>query len=346
MQTFNELLAGFVEHLKVKNYSAGTVEAYQMQVRLFLSWLQTQGISDIRSVGKAALQGYHLSLLNCRTKDGTALSLRTIENKLHPVKGLFTWLEQSNRILVNPAESMKVPKVAGLPKAVLNADEAALVLTAPNESTLIGLRDRAILEVFYSTGIRLSELINLTLFDCDLVGGYVRVNNGKGAKDRVVPLGSKAAQQVKEYVSQVRPEYERAGKSGNVLFLTRYGTKLKPLSVQIMVRRYARLAGIKKKVTPHAFRHSFATALVRNDADLVAVQKMLGHASLNTTQVYVRVSGIEVKRTHARAHPREKDGMDDAVPQLISKGRLPQRLSRVRHGGSRDFCEGENHGKL
>lgn len=335
MQTFNELLAGFVEYLKVKNYSEATVKAYQMQVRLFLSWLVTQGISDIRSVGKAALQGYHLSLINCRTKEGAALSLRTIENKLHPVKGLFAWLEQSNCILVNPAEGMEVPKAARLPKAVLNADEAALVLAAPNEATLIGLRDRAILEVFYSTGIRLSELINLTLFDCDLAGGYVRVNSGKGNKDRVVPLGSKAVQQVKEYVSQVRPEYERPEKSGNALFLTRYGTKLKHLAVQIMVRRYARLAGIKKKVTPHAFRHSFATALVRNDADLVAVQKMLGHASLNTTQVYVRVSGIEVKRTHARAHPREKDIIDDVVPLIQSKGRLRQR-----------FQEGANHGKL
>lgn len=322
---FNDLLSEFIGQLKVKNYSASTVESYQGHLAGFCAYLQSQGLSDIRNVGKAALQGYQLYLFNCRAKEGAALTAGTIGVKLRAVKKFFAWLAETNHILVNPAESLQEPKQAHkLPKAALTAREADRILSMPKETTLIGIRDRAILEVFYSTGIRLSELIGLTLFDCDLVGGYVRINSGKGAKDRVVPLGSRAAQHVKRYVSQVRPEYVRPDKSGNILFLTRYGTKLTPSDLQRIVRRYAVMAGVSQRVTPHTFRHTFATALVRNDADLVAVQKMLGHARLAATQVYVRAAGSEVKQTHERAHPREKDIVDDVRPQIRSKKRLPQ----------------------
>lgn len=224
---FVDLLSEFTGQLKIKNYSAATVKSYQGHLAGFFGYLQSQGIDDIRQVDKAVLQEYQLFLFNCRTKEGAALSCGTIGIKLRAVKGLFAFLAETNHILLNPAEGLQEPKPAmKLPKAVLTVDEANRILSMPNESTLIGIRDRAILEVFYSTGIRLSELINLTLFDCDLVGGYVRVNAGKGAKDRTVPLGSLAAQHVKRYVSQVRPVYVRPHKSRPVLFLTRYGTKL------------------------------------------------------------------------------------------------------------------------
>lgn len=343
---FNDLLSEFTGQLKVKNYSAATIGSYRLhlaglsaaarphvgQQAGFFGYLQSQGIDDIRQVNKAALQGYQLFLFNCRTKEGNALAAGTIGVKLRAVKRLFAYLAETNHILLNPAENIKEPKQAHkLPRNVLTAGEANRILSMPNESTIIGIRDRAILEVFYSTGLRLSELINLTLFDCDLVGGYVRVNCGKGSKDRVVPLGSLAAQHVKRYVSQVRPEYVRPHKSGPVLFMTRYGTKLSPCLMQIMVRRYARLAGVGKRVTPHTFRHTFATELVRGNADITAVQKMLGHASLAATQVYVHVAGCEVKRTHEVCHPREQDVMEDAVPQIRSKCLRPR---RYRSGGN------------
>ena len=180
---------------------------------------------------------------------------------------------------------------------------------------MTGVRDRAVLEVLYSTGIRLEELASLTIYDCDLTGGMLRVNKGKGAKDRVVPMGKHAVRLLKEYIARIRPR--SAGSRS--LFLNRLGGPLSRQIVQLMVRTYARKAGIAKKVTPHVFRHTFATSLIKNGADVIAVQKMLGHASPKTTQIYTHVAGVDIKKTHASSHPREKDKPDDPSPPMTKK---------------------------
>jgi integrase/recombinase XerD len=186
---------------------------------------------------------------------------------------------------------------------------------------LTGIRDRTILEVFYSTGIRLEELVSLTIYDCDLTGQCLRINKGKGAKDRVVPLGRHAARLLKEYLSRIRPRSVH----NRSLFLNRSGEPLSKQVIQLMVRTYAKQAGITKKVTPHIFRHSFATSLLKNGADIIAVQKMLGHVSPKTTQIYTHVAGVEIKQTHSHAHPREKDKPDDPAPPQTKKRYLRAR---------------------
>jgi integrase/recombinase XerD len=160
-------------------------------------------------------------------------------------------------------------------------------------------------------------MVNLTIFDCDLQGGLLRVNKGKMAKDRVVPLGKHAVRFLKEYITRVRPHHTRENKSIRSLFVTQSG---KPVTWQIigkMVSRYGRQAEIQKRVTPHIFRHTFATQLVKNGADITAVRKMLGHSCLSATTIYTRVAGVDVKKTHRQSHPREKDKTDrDVKPDV------------------------------
>ena len=253
------------------------------------------------------LQTYQLGIT--RQKDeGAGYTVATVALKTRAVKRFFEYLEASNHILINPAEYLKEPKKESrLPRAVLSEEEARRVLDQPNLSSMTGIRDRTVLEVFYSTGIRLQEMVNLTIFDCDLQGGLLRVNKGKFAKDRAIPLGKHAVRFLKKYIARVRPLHTQNNRTIRNLFVNHLGNPLSRAIIEIMVRKYAKAAGIQKKVTPHVFRHTFATHLVKNGADITAVQKMLGHSHLRVTQIYTRVAGIEVKRTHQTSHPREKD---------------------------------------
>ena len=282
----NELLFAFIEHMKMKNYSPATQDSYIRSIRSFLDYLRDQGATDVKRVTRDMLTAWQASL------SGGAYKTATICVKVRAVKRFFAFLEETNHILVNPAERLREPKKeTRLPRVVLTDKEARKILDQPNLSTLTGIRDRTVLEVFYSTGIRLGELVSLTIFDADLQGGYLRVNKGKGAKDRVVPMGRHAIRFLKEYITHVRPLHTRRNKQARTLFVNRTGKPLSNQVVEIMVRAYTKQAGITKKVTPHVFRHSFATSLVRNGADITAVSKMLGHSGLSVTQIYTRVGG-------------------------------------------------------
>jgi len=308
VSTFDDLLFAFREHLQVKSYSPASIATYTDYLRGFFAYLVEIGVKDAKRVTRDHLEAYRLRLAEHRVRGDRGYSVSTLCLKVRAVRRLFEYLEATNRILVNPAESFKEPKKeTRLPRVVLTAKETRRILNAPNLSVEIGVRDRAMLEVFYSTGIRLGELRRLTLFDCDLQGGLLRVNNGKGAKDRVVPLGRHAVKFLKTYLSKVRPHYTSGKRAERCLFVGRLGVPLSQQVVQKTVRNYARAAGIRKKVTPHTFRHTFATELVRNGAEITAVQKMLGHADLSVTQLYTRVAGVEVKKTHQLSHPRERD---------------------------------------
>jgi len=310
MSGFNELSFGFTEHMKVKNYAKATLAAYSQQIQSFFDYLKENEITDIKRVTRDILKAYQLKITEHRD-NGKGYTTSTISVKIRAVKRFFEYLESSSYILVNPAEYIKEPKKENrLPRVILTEDEVRKILDQPNLSTRVGIRDRTVLEVFYSTGIRLEEMINLTIFDCDLQGGMLRVNKGKFAKDRVVPLGRHAVKFLREYITHVRPYFTKkvwstAGQ--RILFLNKFGSPLSTQVAAIMVRTYARKAGIKKKVSPHVFRHTFATELVRNGADITAVQKMLGHSTLSITHIYTRVAGVEVKQTHREHHPREKD---------------------------------------
>lgn len=318
---FNDLLFGFREHLKVKNYSPMSITAYSGHLKGLFDYLQEKEITDIKRVTRDILKDYQLKITERKDQEGKGYTVATISIKIRAIKRFFEYLEETNQILVNPAEYLKEPeKETRLPRVVLTEAEVRKILDQPNLSSMIGIRDRTILEVFYSTGIRLEEMVNLTIFDCDLQGGMLRVNKGKFAKDRVIPLGRHAVRFLKEYITHVRPHHTRENKAIRNLFVNQSGKPLSKVVIEIIVRNYAREAGIQKKVTPHTFRHTFATQLVKNGADITAVQKMLGHSDLSVTHLYTKVAGIEVKRTHSSHHPREKDNpiKEEMTPQIES----------------------------
>lgn len=338
MENFNNHLSDFKEHLKVKNYSPKSILAYSQHLTQFFAYLKEMGATDIKRITRETLKEYQLRITTGEGERVERYSTFTVSVKIRTIKRFFEYLEETNQILINPAEHIKEPKrETRLPKSVLTESEAGKILDQPNLSTMIGIRDRTVLEVFYSTGIRLEELVNLTIYDCDLQGGLLRVNKGKFAKDRVVPLGKHAVRFLREYITSIRPDYTKKDKGIRNLFVNCNGKPLSNQIIEIMIREYARNTGIKKKVTPHVFRHTFATELVKNGAEITAVQKMLGHSDLRVTHIYAKVAGVEVKKTHSGHHPREKDKTkEDPTPRIESiKGKrgLSQFTGKAKRSG-------------
>jgi integrase/recombinase XerD len=318
-----DLLFGFREHLRVLGRSEATVESYGEHVKHFL-----EICGDVKKATRESIEDYIASLSDHRTREGKPYRPNTINLKVRAIKRFFAFLEKANVIFINPAESIPEPRsIKGLPKSILSRGEAAKILEQPNLSTLTGIRDRAILEVFYSTGIRLGELCSLTIYDADLQSAMLRVNEGKGKKDRVVPLGRQAVRFLREYVTKVRHHFTRKNRTERRLFMDIRGRPLSKEMVSIGIRSHARAAGVKKKVSAHTFRHTFATELVKNGADITAVQKMLGHSDLKTTEIYLRAAGVDVKAAHQKTHPREKE-KDASSP---SKPRLERIRPKYEH---------------
>ncbi len=302
---YKTLLQKFTEHLAVLNRSPATIEAYLMHTELFLKSVNVKSIIQITTT---MIESYIAGLYQYRNKQGKPYSIGTISFKIRSIKRFFEFLEKTNIIFIDPTEFIKEPKNqhSGI-KQTLTEGQVRTMLDQPNLGTLTGIRDRTIIEVFYSTGIRLGELCNLTIYDADLMGGVLRINKGKGYKDRVVPLGKHAIKFLREYISKVRPHFTRKQKTSRHLFVNYMGDPLNKQIISIMIRNYRKAAKIKKQVTAHTFRHTFATVLVKNGADITAVQKMMGHADLRTTQKYIRSLGLDIKKEHKRTHPREQD---------------------------------------
>lgn len=307
-----DLLFKFRERLSVLNRSPSTVKAYIMHIESFLSSMDA---SDIKQISSRMIETYIANLYDYRTDKGNPYRIGTICIKIRSLKRFFEFLESSNIIFINPTEWITEPKKEKTAiRETLNAQEIKRILDQPNLGTLSGIRDRAVLEVFYSTGIRLNELCGLTIYDADLQGGMLRINKGKGFKDRVVPLGKHSIRFLKEYISKVRPHFTRKNRQTRDLFVDCYGKPLSKQVVSIMIRTWRNAAKIKKQVTAHMFRHTFATDLIRNGADITAVQKMMGHAELKTTEGYIKSLGLDVKKAHQKTHPREKE---KETPQSI-----------------------------
>ncbi|MCF6249041.1 MAG: tyrosine-type recombinase/integrase [Desulfobacula sp.] len=302
---YSDLLERFKEHLHVLNRSPATISAYTKHTELFL---KAVSVEDIRQVTTTMIEFWINDLYDYRNAQNQPYSVATIGIKIRSIKRFFEFLEKANAIFIDPAEFVTEPKLnKNKIKPTLTAKEVRLILDQPNLGTLTGIRDRTVLETFYSTGIRVNELQSLTIYDVDVQTCTVKIKKGKGYKTRVVPLGKHAVKFFKEYISKVRPTLSKEDKTTRILFLNQYS---KPLSKQViatMLKRYVKAAKIKKKVTAHTFRHTFATLSIKNGADLRAVQKMLGHEDLKTTQVYIRSLVQDIKKVHQKTHPREKD---------------------------------------
>lgn len=283
-------------------YGSETASAYLSRARMLLDWLSEQGV-ELTESRVEDLQRYQSALLTWRKKDGKPYALGTQHNHLTAVKSFFRFLYRNGYLLHDPARSLDYhQKESRLPRTILTEKEARRLIESARETTPRGLRDRAMLETIYASGLRVGELTKLSVSDVDVEQRIVSIVLGKGRKDRNVPLTQAAARAVERYLENGRSELIH-GKAP-YLFLADKGGRLHRAVVSKIIQHYAKKARIKKRVTCHTFRHSVATHLLKGRADIRHIQKLLGHASLETTQRYTRVEISDLKRVIARAHPR------------------------------------------
>lgn len=301
------LVPPWQEWMRARNYSAHTVHVHGVHLELFMEWCEERGIARPEDVSLAVIESYQRWLYNYRRPNGKPLAFQSQHGRLVSLRVFFKYLVRARRIDANPAADLEYPLLGPrmLPRAVLTAAEAELVLAQPDLRDPLGLRDRAMLEVFYSTGMRRGELVKLRLYDVDGAKGTVFIHQGKGRKDRVIPIGERALAWVEKYVAEVRPLLSMEPDDGT-LFLAVIGRALTPNAVSQTMRRYVEASGIEKTGACHVFRHTMATLMLENGADIRYIQEMLGHANLETTQIYTRVSIQTLKDIHTAAHPAAK----------------------------------------
>lgn len=292
----------FEDDLRVR-YASRTATAYPADVGVFLRWLGARGVG-LLDVKTEDVLAYQSALFAQRQRNGKPYSLSVQQGRLVAVKSLFRFLFRRGYVLYDAAASVALPRNdKRLPRSVLSLEEVRRILAAPDRKTPEGLRDRAILETLYATGIRVSELASLGLYDVDTDERTLRVVLGKGRRDRNVPLTRSAAAAIELYLEQGRHKLLKRGDVPQ-LFVASRGGKLRRSTANDIVHRWAEEAGLKKRVTCHSFRHSVATHLLKGGADIRHIQALLGHASLQTTERYTRVAIKDLREVIARAHPR------------------------------------------
>jgi integrase/recombinase XerD len=311
------LMGRYLEWMQVRNYSERTVEAREQQVTAFIKWCEERAIARPSEVTKPMIERYQRWLYHYRKEDGRPLSLRRQYVLLIGVRGFFKWLARHNHILYNPASDLEMPRrEKRLPRHVLSAAEAEAVINQADTRQPLGVRDRAMMETLYSTGMRRMEIINLKLYDLDVERGTVVIRQGKGKKDRMIPIGDRALGWIDRYLSDVRPELV-AGPDEATLFLTNRGEEFTPVRMTGMIHQYVKTSGIGKQGSCHLFRHAMATLMLENGADIRFIQQMLGHASMETTQIYTQVSIRKLKEIHTATHPAKLrvSGVRDQVSE-------------------------------
>lgn len=300
--------ADYERHLAARNYAPATVANYGRLLGRLRVFLQGLGVSDVSQVTKGMMGDFQQAERERENGLGRVVTVHTANHHLFMAKNFFRYLREEGVLWCDPTREVTMAKEPqSLPRTFLTAAEAKRIMEAADASTAQGYRDRAILEVLYSTGIRKGELNNLKVTDVDLEGGFLRVNQGKGGKDRVVPLGKTACRYVEGYMAGIRPQFLGNDRANPYLFLSNRGNRMSPMVARKVVGKYATLARITKKVTPHTFRHTCATLMLKNRANIRHVQELLGHASLETTKVYTAVTVTDLKEIHRRCHPRERD---------------------------------------
>ena len=298
-----QLLEKHLDYIRMRNYSEITIKSRRVHIGFFLRWANERGITEPVEVTRTVLEAYQRHVFHYRKKNGEPLAFTGQQDRLVPLRVWFKWMARQHHILHNPASELEMPKLGfRLPKAVLTAAEAEQILAQPKIHEPLGLRDRAILETFYSTGMRRTELANIKLWDLDVERGTVMIRQGKGKKDRVIPLGDRAALWVRKYVMDARPLLTIEPDDGFV-FLSNAGESLSLDYLTEMVRGYVENSGISKRGACHMFRHTMATLMLEGGADIRFIQAMLGHAKLETTQIYTHVAIRQLQEIHRATHP-------------------------------------------
>ncbi|MBN2373409.1 site-specific tyrosine recombinase XerD [bacterium] len=292
------LLDHFLTYLVIeKGLAENTIESYDRDLRSYLQYLNSQGIRQINDSTATHILGHFDSLKRQN------LSARTRARHLASIRHFYSFLFKKGFVINNPSHMMSTPKIWKRIPTVLSYSQVEDLLSRPDVKTILGVRDKTLLELLYATGMRISEILDLSFNAVNLQSGFC-ICTGKGAKQRVIPIGRLALSWLEEYLKSARPELSKGKEEEDYLILTRKGGKMTRQGAWKILKNYAVQAGLSHNVTPHTLRHSFATHLLENGADLRIVQTLLGHADISTTQIYTHVGLDRVKRIYERFHPR------------------------------------------
>ena len=292
-----EFIKEFMDYLSVeRGLSKNTLESYSRDLNKYTEYLKKRGISNLDRVKRPDIQDFMMGL------KGNKLNASSIARNLVAIKVFHRYLTSQRLLKEDVTSVIETPKLWKTLPDVLDEKEVEAILESPNTRLKQGLRDKAALELMYATGMRVSELVNLKLTDLHMDMGFVRCM-GKGQKERIIPVGSKAKEAIQKYLEKARPKFLKKSESG-ALFLTRLGKQMSRQTFWMVIKHYVKDTRIKKRVTPHTLRHSFATHLLQNGADLRIVQELLGHVNISTTQIYTHINKERLKQIHQKFHPR------------------------------------------
>jgi integrase/recombinase XerD len=325
---FRSYLIDFVQWMRELHYSEHTIRHRRIDLGYFIAWCEERSIRTPQEVTRAMLERYRAHVFGLRKADGQPLAFGNQFKRLMALRVFFKWMTRSHHLLFNPAAELELPKVEKrLPRHVLSVAEVEQILNQADVADPLGLRDRAILETLYSTGIRRQELLNLVLNDLDLERGTLMIRQGKGGKDRMVPIGERACAWLDRYLREVRPSLT-AEPDESTLFLSVSNEKLSANRLSEIVKSYLDGAGLPRPGSCHLLRHACATHMLENGADIRYIQALLGHENLSSTEVYTRVSILKLKEVHEHTHPArlEKPGGARTRPDISSAVDPRQRL--------------------
>ena len=298
-----EFIKEFMDYLSVeRGLSKNTLESYGRDLNKYTGYLKKNGITNLDKVKRPDIQDFMMELKEGKGKSSQKLNSSSIARNLVAIKVFHRYLTSQRLLKEDVTSVIETPKLWKTLPVVLDEKEVEAILESPNTRLKQGLRDKAELELMYATGMRVSELVNLKLTDLHMEMGFVRCL-GKGQKERIIPVGSKAKEAIQKYLEKARPKFLKKAESG-ALFLTRLGKPMSRQTFWMVIKHYVKDARIKKRVTPHTLRHSFATHLLQNGADLRIVQELLGHVNISTTQIYTHINKERLKQIHQKFHPR------------------------------------------
>lgn len=293
----------FIEYRAVIGCTESGLYSAERYIRDFIVWADARSVTHPQHVTQAVLERYQRWLYHYRKKDGAPLSVASRRSKITPLKSFFKWLTRTGQLPANPAAEIDLPKkIKRLPRHILSAAEVEKVLAGADTAGVIGLRDRAMMEVLYATGMRRMEIAHLEIGDIDMDKCVVLIREGKGRKDRLIPLGERALHWVQEYLDRSRPLLAW-NQQDSSLFLGQEGMALSPTWLSTHVASYVKRASLGKAGGCHLFRHTMATLMLEGGADIRYIQAMLGHAEMSTTQIYAQVAIRQLQLVHASTHP-------------------------------------------
>lgn len=302
-----DAVRSYLNAMAAEGRSHHTVSGAKYALNGLAAYLESIDVTHIEQMDADALQRYREDLSWRRTEHGTPLLARTQAGLLGHLRSFCRWMVSQDWLVSDPSARIPNPRQPQqLPKAIMKPAEVQSILSQPDTHTATGFRDKVILEVMYSSGIRRQEVVRLLIQDVDLEQGFLMIREGKNSKDRVVPIGQTVCELLQSYLTGIRPDWINAKKDRH-LFLNRFGHGMHPMAVWHIVRKSRAAAQIEKPVSPHTFRHTCATHMLQAGAQLRHLQELLGHASIETTQVYTRLTVSDLKEAHSRYHPREQD---------------------------------------